>query len=144
MKTRAAAVTWKGRFSFKPQPVQPVMQLQQYCQSRRVFGCTVAAASSVCRSDITSLILSVLGRKMVSGRPGLKVSHKPLVILVKLSHQNNFPHIHSRAMRFNWCQLPREHEHTTSLERGSSFFTRPSDTDHTSHGSCLSRNGWTC
>lgn len=54
------------------------------------------------------LILSVLEIKMVSGGHGLKVPHKLLVILVKLSHQNNVPHIHSRAMWFNWCRLPRD------------------------------------
>lgn len=84
---------------------QFVLQLQQFCQSHHVFGCTFAAASSVCRSDIVSLVLSVLGGKMVSGSHGLQLSQKLLVILVKL---NNFPHIHSRAMWFNRCPLPRE------------------------------------
>lgn len=79
------------------------LRFQQHCQSHHVFGCTFAAASSVCGSDIISLILSVLEIKMVSGRLGLKVSQKRPVILVKKS---DFPHIHSRAMWFSRCWLP--------------------------------------
>lgn len=84
--------------------------------------------TSVCRSDIISLILSVLEIKMVSGRRGLKVSQKPLIILVKLSHQNSFPHIHPRAMWSDWCQYNADAQPVSSGACGA-VFVMP-DTGH--------------
>lgn len=58
---------------------------------------------------------------MVSGRRGLKVSQKPLIILVKLSHQNSFPHIHPRAMWSDWCQYNADAQPVSSCACGAVF-----------------------
>lgn len=105
MKTHTAAVTCEDIFHLN---LRLVLQRPQCYPSHHVFGCIFffyTAASFCMQVRYPPIAHSFCpGNKNVSGRHGLKVSQKPLIILVKLSHQNNFSRIRSRAMWFDWCQ----------------------------------------